>query len=59
MDPHLKHIPGLATLAAGCLSRRDFEGLSGEPDGALDAEVLGLGALEELGAHLFQSLNLP
>jgi hypothetical protein len=54
VNSHLKHIPRLAALAAGCLSGRDLQSFGGETDGALDAQVLRLGALEELGAHFLQ-----
>ena len=57
VDSHLVHIPCLASLTAGCLSGGDFEGLCGETDGALDAQILGFGALEELGADLFERLH--
>lgn len=53
MDPHLKHIPCLAPLSAGRLARGDFQGLGGQAHRALDSEILGFGALKELGAHLF------
>lgn len=36
----------------------DLEDLGGKADGALDAEILGLGALNELGADLLESLDL-
>ena len=58
VDPHLKHIPCLASLTTGSLSRRDLEGLCREADRALDAQVLGLRALEELGAHFFEGGDL-
>lgn len=58
MDAHLVHVPGLGTLTVGGLAGGDLEGLGGEADGALDAEVLGLGALEELGGHLLEGLDL-
>jgi hypothetical protein len=35
-----------------------LENLGGQSDGALDAEVLGLGALEQLGADLLEGLDL-
>ena len=57
MDPHLIHIPGLAALAAGGLTRRDFQRLGGKSHGALDAQVLGLRALEKLGAYFFEGLH--
>lgn len=36
----------------------DLEGLGGKADGALGAEVLGLGALNELGADLLERGDL-
>lgn len=54
MDSHLKSIPGLGTLTAGGLAGGDLEGLGWETDWALDAELLGLGALDELGADLLE-----
>ena len=59
MDSHLKRIPSLGTFTARRLSGGDLEGLSRETDGALDAEVLGLGALDELLAHLLKRGDLP
>lgn len=58
MDPHLEHVPRLGTLTVGGLAGGDLERLGGEADGALDAEVLGLGALEELGRDLLEGLDL-
>jgi hypothetical protein len=57
VDPHLKHIPGLASLSAGRFACGDFEGLGRQAHRALDSEVLGFGTLEKLGAHLFQGLD--
>ena len=54
VDLHLKHIPGLGTLTTGGFAGGDLEVLGGKTDGTLDAEVLGLGALDELGAHLLE-----
>ncbi len=58
MDPHLVHVPRLATLSTRCLSRRDLEGLGRQANRALDAQVLGFGALKELGAYFFEGLHL-
>lgn len=58
MDAHLKGVPGLGTLTTGGLAGGDLEGLGWETDGALDAEVLGLGTLNELGADLLESVYL-
>lgn len=57
VDAHLVHVPGLGPLTAGRLSRRDLERLGGQAHGALDAQVLGLCALEQLGAHFLQRLD--
>lgn len=58
MDAHLVEIPGLGALTAGGLTGGDLEVLGGQADGALDAEVLALGALDELGADLLEGLDL-
>jgi hypothetical protein len=51
-----------AAAAVGVKRRRlthhDLEGLGGQADGALSAEVLVLGALEELGADLLEGGDL-
>lgn len=52
VDAHLIGIPGLGTLTARSLAGGDLEVLGGEADGALDAEVLGLSAADELLADL-------
>jgi hypothetical protein len=58
VDSHLKGIPGFGTLTAGGLAGGDLEGLGWEADWALDAEVLGLGALDEFGADLLEGGDL-
>ena len=58
MDPHLVRVPGLGTLTVGGLAGGDLEALGGQADGALDAEVLVLGALEELARDLLKRLDL-
>jgi hypothetical protein len=57
VDSHLESIPSLGSFTTGCLSGRDLEGLGWEPDGALDAEILALGALDELLADLLEGLD--
>lgn len=52
VDAHLIGIPGLGTLTAGRLAGCDLEVLGGQADRALDAELLGLGAVDELLADL-------
>lgn len=58
VDAHLVEIPSLGTLTARGLTGGDLEVLGGQTDGALDAEVLALGALNELGADLLEGLDL-
>lgn len=58
VDAHLVAVPGLGTLTTGGLAGGDLEGLGGQTDGALDAQVLALGALDQLGADLLEGLDL-
>jgi hypothetical protein len=57
VNPHLKHIPCLAPFTARCLACSDLQSLGRQANGTFDAEVLGLGALEELGADFFQRVD--
>ncbi len=58
MDTHLVQVPSLGTLTARGLAGRDLQGLGGQADGALDAELLGLGALNQLGRDLLEALDV-
>lgn len=58
VDAHLVQVPGLGTLTARGLTGGDLEVLGGQADGALDGEVLALGALDQLGADLLEGLHL-
>jgi hypothetical protein len=58
VDAHLKGIPGLGTLTVGRLAGGDLQVLGGQADGALDAELLVLGAVDELLAHLLERLDV-
>lgn len=58
VDTHLVKIPGLGTLTARGLAGGDLEVLGRQTNGALDGEVLALGALEELGADLLEGSDL-
>lgn len=58
VDAHLVAVPGLGTLTTRGLAGGDLEGLGGQTDGALDAQVLALGALDQLGADLLEGLDL-
>ena len=49
VNAHLEAVPSLGTLTTGGLAGGDLQDLGGEADGALDAERLGLGALDEVG----------
>lgn len=55
MDSHLEAIPGLGTLTTGGLTGGDLEDAGRETNGALDAELLGLGTLDEVGGDY----NIP
>ena len=57
MDAHLICIPGLTPFTTRCLPRGNLQALGWETDGALDAEVLALGTLDELLADLFEALD--
>ena len=57
VDSHLKGIPGLGALTAGGLAGGDLKGLGWEADWALDTEVLGLGAVNELSADFLKRGN--
>jgi hypothetical protein len=50
VDPHLEEVPRLRTLTVGRLPRADAQVLGRQADRALHAEVLALGAVDELGA---------
>ena len=58
MDAHLVAVPSLGTLTARGLTGGDLEGLGRQTDGALDTQVLALGALEDLGADLLEDVDL-
>lgn len=58
VDAHLEAVPGLGALTAGGLAGGDLERLGGQADGALCAEVLVLGAVDDLGADLLEDLDL-
>lgn len=58
VDAHLVAVPGLGTLTARGLAGGDLEALGGQADGALGAEVLVLSTVDDLGADLFEDLDL-
>jgi hypothetical protein len=58
VDAHLKGVPGLGTLTVRCLTGGDLQVLGGQADGALDAELLVLGAVDELLAHFLERLDV-
>lgn len=58
VDAHLVAIPGLGTLTARSLTGGDLEGLGGQTDRALGAEVLVLSTVDDLSADLLEDLDL-
>lgn len=54
VDAHLETIPRLRTLTARGLARGDAQHLVGHAHRALDAQLLLLGARDQIGAHLLQ-----
>lgn len=56
--PHLIHVPSLGTLTTRSLTGGDLEVLGGQTDWALDAQLLGLGTLDELAADLLEGGDL-
>jgi len=54
VDSHLESIPGLRSFTARGLTGGDLEGLGWQTNRALDTEILGLGALDELLADLLK-----
>ena len=58
MDAHLVGVPGLGTLTVRGLTGGDLKDLGGETDGALNAELLVLGTVDELLADLLERLDV-
>ena len=58
MDAHLVCVPSLGTLTARSLTGGDLQVLGGQADGALDAELLVLGTVDELLADLLERLDV-
>ena len=59
VNPHLVGIPSLTTFTARRFPCRDLQVLGRQSDGSLGAEILGLCALDELGADLLKGLDFP
>jgi hypothetical protein len=58
VDAHLVCVPSLGTLTARSLTGGDLQVLGGQADGALDAELLVLGTVDELLADLLEALDV-
>jgi hypothetical protein len=58
VDAHLVAVPGLGTLTAGGLAGGDAERLGRDAHGALDLELLVLGAVDEVGADWMGSAKV-
>lgn len=56
VDAHLIAIPGLGALTARSFARGDAQHLGGHAHWSVDLEVLVLGALDQVRAHLLQAL---
>jgi hypothetical protein len=58
VDLHLEHIPSLGTLTVRCLTSRNLQVLGWQTDWALDAQILALGSVDELGGDLLEGLDI-
>jgi len=58
VDLELVAIPGLGTFTARSLAGGDLQDLGGQADGALDAKLLVLCAVNEISAELFEVANV-
>jgi len=58
VDAHLEAIPGLGALTARRLARRDAQLLRGHADGSEHLQLLLLGTLDQVSAHLLQALHV-
>jgi hypothetical protein len=58
VNAHLEHVPCLGTFSVRCLTGADLQVLGWQTDGALDAQVLGLCAVNQLGADLLEGLDV-
>ncbi len=57
MNPHLKRIPRLTPLTTWRLPRRNFQRFRRQAHGAFDAQILCLGALDQLLTDFFERLH--
>jgi len=51
-------VPSLGTLSTGGFTGGDLQDLGGKADGALDAELLVLSTVDEIGREFFQVLDV-
>ena len=58
VNAHLELVPGVGTLSAGGLTSRDGKLLGGEADWTGNLELLVGGLLLQVGAHLFEVLDV-
>lgn len=58
VDAHLEAIPGLRTLTARRFTGGDAEHLGRPPHWSLDAQLLLLGAGDQVAAHFFQRTHI-
>jgi len=58
VDSHLEQIPRLGTFTVGRLAGRDLQVFGWQTNRPLDAEVLVLATLDQLGADLLEGLEV-
>merc|ERR1711872_563300 len=58
VDAHLEPVPSFGTFTAGRFTGGDAKSLGGNSHRTLDLELLVFGALDQIGAHLFQALHI-
>jgi len=58
VNSHLKAIPSLGSFTTRGLAGSNLQGFGWQADRALDAQILGLCAVDELLADLLEGLNI-
>jgi hypothetical protein len=58
VNAHLKVVPGLGALTARRLAGGDAQDLGRHSNGSLHSELLVLGALDQVSAHLLQAFHI-
>ena len=58
MNPHLELVPGFGTFTTRSLTRGNSQRLGRHSHRSFDLEALVFGALDQIGADLFQTLHV-